>query len=111
MFGDAARNIEIPRWCIFTGGRLAGRPFLCNPDAEEYQSMMLEGVFDDFLFKQVDKSDWSGKVIYDIGSHVGYHVLNFAERVGPNGKIFAFEPHPLHRERIVQNLSRNKDLL
>src|SRR6185312_5031510 len=84
----AEKNIENPRWCSFTGGRLKGRPFFCNPDAQEYQAMMLEGNFDDFLFKQVDTLDWSGKVIFDIGSHIGFHTMNFADRVGPKGRVF-----------------------
>lgn len=35
-----------------------------------------------------------GDVVLDIGAHIGYYTLLFAQRVGPNGKVFSFEVHP-----------------
>jgi FkbM family methyltransferase len=103
-------TVEVPRWCSILKGPLAGRPILLNPDAQQYQQLMLKAEFDDFLFDYVDRRDWSGKTIYDIGAHVGYHTMNFAHRVGEDGRVFAFEPHPSHQQRLRTNLSRNKDL-
>jgi len=34
-----------------------------------------------------------GCCVYDVGAFVGTHSLAFAERVGPSGKVFAFEPN------------------
>ena len=57
------------------------------------------------------KIGWNGKVVYDIGAHIGYHSLCFAELVKTDGKVYSFEPHPKHIERIKLNLSHNKDLM
>lgn len=103
-------QIEIPRWCSVTGGSLTGRSLFLNPEAKAYQSAMLDGTFDQFLFDYIDRTDWCGKVIYDVGGHIGYHTLNFAHRVGDSGRVFAFEPHPSHLERMGMNLKRNPDL-
>lgn len=35
-----------------------------------------------------------GMIVLDIGAHVGIHALVAARRVGPNGRVFAFEPAP-----------------
>jgi FkbM family methyltransferase len=47
------------------------------------------------------------KVAYDIGAHVGYMSLALAERLGSDGKVFAFEPEPeniaIMQELIIRN--------
>jgi FkbM family methyltransferase len=35
-----------------------------------------------------------GMVVLDIGAFLGYYTLVAAHRVGPSGKVFAFEPTP-----------------
>lgn len=35
-----------------------------------------------------------GDVCVDVGAHVGRHTLPLARRVGPQGRVFAFEPIP-----------------
>ena len=35
-----------------------------------------------------------GQVALDLGANVGYHTLLLAQRVGPLGKVIAFEPLP-----------------
>jgi len=99
-----------PRWCEISTGPLTGRRLFIDPDVQAYQPAMLNGTYDQPLFTWLDKHDWSGKVIYDIGTHIGFHALVFADRVGPAGRVYSFEPHPLHRERIEQNLSGNAEL-
>ena len=36
-----------------------------------------------------------GIVILDVGANVGFYTLLFADRVGPTGRVHAFEPDPL----------------
>lgn len=33
-----------------------------------------------------------GDVIWDVGANIGYYAPIFSEKVGPSGKVFAFEP-------------------
>jgi len=99
-----------PIWTKCSAGVLAGREIFLDPHAGTFQRAMLTGEFDKTLFQWVDRYDWSGKVIYDIGAHVGYHTMQFAVRVTSSGHVFSFDPHPLHCQRIRQNLERNPDL-
>src|SRR5262249_49184020 len=41
------------------------------------------------LFEQVSRP---GDVVMDIGANIGAHTLVMAKRVGPTGKVLAFEP-------------------
>jgi FkbM family methyltransferase len=36
----------------------------------------------------------NGDVVLDLGANVGYHTRYFAELVGPEGRVHAFEPNP-----------------
>lgn len=107
MAPGSVEDCEKLQWCPILDGPLAGRMVFMNPNAPAYQLEMLQGVFDRSVFEYIDRLEWTGKVIYDIGAHIGYHTLNFAQRVGPEGHVYSFEPHPTHRERIEKNLSRN----
>ena len=49
-----------------------------------------------------------GMVFLDIGAHVGLYTLPAADRVGPEGQVVAFEPHPSNRNLLLENLERNK---
>jgi FkbM family methyltransferase len=66
-------------------------------------SIVAGGVFDpcvtEALYRLVDPGD----VVADVGANVGYMSSLAAARVGPSGKVLAFEPHP----RIYEMLERN----
>ena len=53
----------------------------------------------------------SGDTFVDIGANIGYHSLLASHRVGPNGKVFAFEASPsifaLLQENIASNSAHN----
>jgi FkbM family methyltransferase len=48
-----------------------------------------------------------GMTVVDIGAQVGYYTVLSAMRVGPSGKVFAFEPEPKHFRLLRRNLSAN----
>ncbi len=52
---------------------------------------------------QLDRLAAPGMTMLDIGAHVGYYASRYARVLGPNGRIFAFEPHP----RTFATLQRN----
>lgn len=76
-----------------------------------WQKKMLEGSYDSFLFDRLKTMNLEGKIIFDIGAHIGYHSIYFSRLVGKNGKIFAFEPHPKNVERFRLILEKNKNEL
>lgn len=48
-----------------------------------------------------------GRVVYDVGANIGYISLMLARRVGPDGKVFAFEALPENVTRLSDNLALN----
>lgn len=49
-----------------------------------------------------------GATVVDIGANWGIYALPAARRIGPSGKVFAFEAAPENAKMIVANAARNK---
>src|SRR5712691_4956182 len=49
-----------------------------------------------------------GDVFVDGGAHVGLYTLLAAKRVGPAGRVIAFEPHPLNAQLLRLNVARSE---
>lgn len=45
----------------------------------------------------------SGMTVLDIGAHVGYYTRLFSQLVGPEGLVYAFEPHPENYQYLKNN--------
>lgn len=99
-----------PKWHLIRNGKLKDRYFYIDLYDGLWQKDMLEGDYDKFFFNYIKKLDFSNKVIFDIGAHIGYHSLMFAEIVGKNGKVFAFEPNIFNIKRMKVILNKNQDL-
>jgi FkbM family methyltransferase len=56
------------------------------------------------LIKKIKK----GMTIFDVGANIGSTTLNFAKKVGSDGKVFSFEPDPLNYSIALKNISLNK---
>ncbi len=48
-----------------------------------------------------------GDVVVDVGANIGVFSLISALRVGPAGRVIAFEPHPRAFARLVRNVDQN----
>jgi FkbM family methyltransferase len=48
-----------------------------------------------------------GQVVIDVGANVGYYALTAASRVGPYGRVVAFEPGPAPAARLRENAALN----
>jgi len=46
-------------------------------------------------------------IVVDVGAHVGYFSLLAARNVGPEGKVFSFEPDPTNYELLLRNVNLN----
>jgi FkbM family methyltransferase len=48
-----------------------------------------------------------GGVLLDVGAHIGYYSMKAAPRVGPMGRVVAFEPNPETLRLLRDNVSAN----
>jgi FkbM family methyltransferase len=46
--------------------------------------------------------------LIDIGANIGYHTLLFAKWVGPQGKVYSFEPDYSNFKLLIKNITANK---
>lgn len=53
--------------------------------------------------KEIKKGD----VVLDIGAHIGYYTILFSELVGPEGKVYSFEPHPKNFHLLKKTVETN----
>lgn len=60
------------------------------------------------LFKKIVRP---GMTVVDIGAHVGYYTSLFAELVGPQGQVYAFEADPDNFALLQKNTSRYKNVI
>jgi len=52
--------------------------------------------------------DWTGRHVWDLGSHYGFFTVGLARRVGPTGSVAAFEPNPLSYRRLIHHVHLNQ---
>jgi FkbM family methyltransferase len=71
--------------------------FLAHPDHAE----------DRLLMQQVFESLEPGDTFLDVGSHVGFYAIGAALRVGPGGRVVAFEPTPATVAKMARNVALN----
>ncbi|MEL6476058.1 MAG: FkbM family methyltransferase [Pseudomonadota bacterium] len=48
-----------------------------------------------------------GDVVVDAGANIGAHAIPFARKVGPEGRVFAFEPQPRIHDLLTVNAFMN----
>lgn len=86
-----------------TGTRIR---FLCNSQLEEYRARTL-------YIKEEGTIDWirenvkPGDAFLDIGANIGVYTLVAAHCVGPEGKVYAFEPHMVNFQSLLGNIAAN----
>lgn len=49
-----------------------------------------------------------GDVVVDVGANIGYYTILLADKVGKNGKVYAFEPDITNFDILVKNIKENK---
>ncbi|MFY3740363.1 MAG: FkbM family methyltransferase [Candidatus Nitrosomirales archaeon] len=69
--------------------------------------VILHGVHDPTETALVKREINRGDIVLDLGAHIGYYTLIFAECVGETGKVFAFEPDPTNFAILKKNIEIN----
>jgi len=68
---------------------------------------MREGRYEKFTVELFKQSLSPGMVVCDIGAHIGFYALLAAQKVGPHGRVYAFEPDPRTFPYLVYNIEQN----
>ena len=72
------------------------------------QALFLYGTFEISETRLIQAFLAPGMTFIDVGANIGYYTLIAARVVGPDGVVHAFEPNPAMRERLADNLRRNR---
>jgi len=75
----------------------------CYPDLPMYY-----GVYEIPTIRLIHRLLSAGDVAIDVGANIGYMALHMAECVKSAGHVWAFEPVPPTRERLIHNVNNNK---
>lgn len=98
---------SLPRWRKIKSGPASGLEMLLS---DAYADMET-GTFDDFIYEALQRvGDFEGATFWDVGAHVGYHTIGFAQLTGDRGRVIAFEPNPFNHERLSLNVGRNSKI-
>jgi FkbM family methyltransferase len=85
-----------------------GLAFDLNLEDSLSQSLYLRGQFPGSTWKAIDLLLEPGMIMVDAGANIGYTALVGARRVGPSGKVFAFEPSPRAFGSLKSNTLLNR---
>jgi FkbM family methyltransferase len=75
-----------------------------------FAPISVTGIWEPVQTEYIKNNVKEGQVVIDLGAHIGYFTLIFAELVGIKGKVFAFEPNPTNYSLLKKNVSINNFL-
>lgn len=84
-------------------GPLAGMTMKVDPRAFD----MVVGGYEVAVQATLESSVAEGDIAFDVGANLGYFSLLMAKVAGPAGRIVSFEPDPVLRRALNENLDRN----
>jgi FkbM family methyltransferase len=81
-----------------------GSPFEVDLQ-DRVQRQMWAGCYEPHVRKCLESLLEDGDIFVDVGAHIGYVTVIAARRVGPQGRVFSFEPDPFLHERLSRNVA------
>ncbi len=102
----------LPEIVEFPTGRLQGYRLPWHKDFT-IGFMLRGGIVEQEVSDAAEAILQKGDVVFDIGANLGFTALHFADLVGPQGKVFAFEPDPglANRLYMVRDLNSLPQLI
>jgi FkbM family methyltransferase len=76
-------------------------------DTDDALGLSVLGITERVTTALVNRHVNAGQVVLDIGANIGYFTLLFARRVGPSGRVIAFEPSRDNVELLNKNIAVN----
>lgn len=76
-------------------------------DISDYVGHYLYFGFEDKAQEKLIQLAKSGDIVLDIGTNIGSTLLQFANKVGNNGRVYGFEPDPINYKVCLANIKLN----
>jgi FkbM family methyltransferase len=93
------------RWGLTTLS--TGQPFFVDTETLDITAwILLGGIWEVFVDDVLCAMVRPGDCFLDVGANMGYYTVKIGGQVGPEGRIFAFEPNP----RMFKFLKENVDI-
>jgi FkbM family methyltransferase len=90
-----------PAWRAMFGRLTSHRGFVARVNGESFRLTYdyasrydRSGTYEPGFYRAFTERIGPGMTVLDIGAHVGFFAIGAARRVGPRGKVYAFEPAP-----------------
>jgi FkbM family methyltransferase len=77
-------------------------------DPMDSLNLSLYGVHEPSEISLFEKLLRVGDVVVDVGANIGYFSLIFAQLIGTEGKVYAFEPSPVNYSLLKKNITANQ---
>ena len=76
-------------------------------DPNDSLRLSLWGEYEPFETQLFTNHIENGDMVLDIGANIGYYTLLAARQVGPQGRVYAFEPDPDNFALLQKNIRQN----
>jgi FkbM family methyltransferase len=83
-----------------------GLPLEVGADEQIGFTILTTGVFDPCVSEAIQRLVDPGDLVVDVGANVGYMTSLAAVRAGTDGRVMAFEPHPVVFAMLSDNIAR-----
>ena len=80
-------------------------PLIIDTQEAIGRAIWLQGVYDPIVTEVLWRLTQLGDFVIDVGANFGYTASIFSARAGGQGRVYAFEPHPLVYDLLRQNAS------
>jgi FkbM family methyltransferase len=114
MFNTTQPLGRLARWSLEAIPKSSILPILSGPNrglrwivgAGQHSCWL--GFYEKSFVDQVAAQIAPGMTVFDVGAHSGYYTLMLSRRVGPRGKVFAFEPNEINLLNLKKHLHLNR---